>query len=85
MKYIRSKILVTLVCALMVNMVSVDSFAIGIDRVNIKTDAISSLPGGYDIQKTEIITKYRTYYGKLQYRRWNVTKGKWVDPHWIDT
>ncbi len=40
--------------------------------------------GGATIQATDVIeTKYRLYYGKIQYRRWNATKGKWVDPHWI--
>ncbi len=31
-----------------------------------------------------IVTKTRVYNGKLQYRRWNQTKGVWVDPYWID-
>ncbi|MCD7836695.1 MAG: hypothetical protein LUG83_08645 [Lachnospiraceae bacterium] len=30
-----------------------------------------------------IITKYRTYNGVLQYRRWNETRGVWVDDEWI--
>ena len=30
-----------------------------------------------------IIYKYRTYNGRLQYRRWNETQGYWVDPEWI--
>ena len=39
-----------------------------------------------DIQPyAEVIeTKFRTYNGKLQYRRWNATYGYWVDPDWID-
>ncbi|RKJ78978.1 hypothetical protein D7X33_09075 [Butyricicoccus sp. 1XD8-22] len=32
----------------------------------------------------EIITKFRRYNGVIQYRRWNATKGYWVDPDWID-
>ncbi len=32
----------------------------------------------------EIVMKFRTYNGKRQYRRWNATKGVWVDPYWID-
>lgn len=28
--------------------------------------------------------KYRTYFGVLQYRRWNATRGYWVDPYWIN-
>ena len=31
----------------------------------------------------EIVRKYRTIYGVLQYRRWNQTKGVWVDDDWI--
>ena len=30
-----------------------------------------------------IVTKYRAYQGKLQKRRWNETRGYWVDPYWI--
>lgn len=22
--------------------------------------------------------------GRLQYRHWNATRGRWVEPHWID-
>lgn len=31
-----------------------------------------------------IIYKYRVNNGRLQYRRWNDTQGKWVDNYWID-
>jgi hypothetical protein len=31
-----------------------------------------------------IVKKYRINHGKQQYRRWNETRGKWVDPAWID-
>lgn len=30
-----------------------------------------------------IVTKYRNYHGTLQYRRWNETRGYWVDKEWI--
>lgn len=30
-----------------------------------------------------IVTKYRDYHGVLQYRRWNETRGYWVDKEWI--
>ena len=30
-----------------------------------------------------IVTKYRAYQGKLQKRRWNETRGYWVDQYWI--
>lgn len=31
----------------------------------------------------EIVTKFRAYNGKIQYRRWNQTRGYWVDKDWI--
>ena len=31
-----------------------------------------------------IVVKVRYYNGKYQYRRWNETRGYWVDPEWID-
>jgi len=31
-----------------------------------------------------IIVVTRMYYGKLQYRRWNETRNRWVDPYWIN-
>ena len=31
-----------------------------------------------------IVYKYRFESGKYQYRRWNETRGYWVDPYWID-
>ncbi len=32
----------------------------------------------------KIVKKYRYNNNVLQYRRWNETKGCWVDPDWID-
>lgn len=31
-----------------------------------------------------IVRVYRIYNGRPQYRRWNETKGCWVDPAWIN-
>lgn len=36
------------------------------------------------LSKDIIIKKYRYYKGKRQYRRWNDTKKRWVDPKWIN-
>ena len=38
--------------------------------------------GTYSQDVVEYI--YRVYNGVLQYRRWNATKGIWVDPAWIN-
>lgn len=35
------------------------------------------------IMADTIVTKFRIYNGLTQYRRWNATKGVWVDPYWI--
>ncbi len=39
-----------------------------------------------NLYTTDIIEyKYRiSSTGKLQYRRWNASRKKWVDPYWID-
>ena len=31
-----------------------------------------------------IILKYRLHNGVYQCRRWNETRGYWVDPYWMD-
>lgn len=31
-----------------------------------------------------IVTKYRWNVDHIEYRRWNQTQNKWVDPYWID-
>lgn len=77
-------ILVVLLSIFMANIVPVTSFAVSANNVEIKADAVNYLPSGYEVQKAQIITKYRMYNGKLQRRRWNVTTGKWVDPYWIN-
>lgn len=35
-----------------------------------------------DTQADQIGYKYRSINGYLQKRRWNYTKGVWVDPYW---
>lgn len=36
------------------------------------------------VQRSDVIvTKYRVSHGVLQYRRWNETRGYWVDDDWI--
>ena len=36
--------------------------------------------------RADIIETYyrKTPEGKLQYRHWNSTKGRWVEPDWVD-
>lgn len=46
--------------------------------------AVTDESGVQILSTDKIVTKYRVYDGKWQYRRWNETKECWVDPHWID-
>ena len=47
------------------------------------TDTIRVADSGIQPYADVIVTKYRMYEGKLQKRRWNETRGFWVDPYWI--
>ena len=38
----------------------------------------------YNIQADVIVRYYRMHNGHLQYRRYNETRGYWVDSHWIN-
>lgn len=48
MKCIKNMLFVILLCVLIVNIISFNSFAIETDKVKIKTNAISSLPSDYN-------------------------------------
>lgn len=55
------------------------------------TDITPPTAGTYKVnppdepQIDQIETKFRTTVdGRIQYRRWNATRGYWVDPYWID-
>lgn len=38
-----------------------------------------------EMQRADVIVKrYRMHNDIVQYRRWNETRGCWVDPDWID-
>ena len=42
-------------------------------------------PKSSNMLRADVIEKkFRVYYGKVQYRHWNRTRGKWVEDHWID-
>lgn len=81
MKYIRNSTLVV-VLIIMLYISSVNSYAAGTNELQIKVT--NYLPNNYNVQKLDIIKKYRYYCGRLQYRRWNETTGQWIDPYWID-
>ena len=49
-----------------------------ISKQNIEVSEIQSTP-----RADVIVLKTRLYKGKTQYRRWNETRGYWVDPSWL--
>lgn len=53
--------------------------------VSAMSDSISTYSiSTYSADEDVIVYKFRTYNGRTQYRRWNETKQKWVDPYWIN-
>lgn len=37
------------------------------------------------VMRTDVIVyRFREYKHRTQYRRWNVTRKRWVDPRWIN-
>lgn len=80
MKKKISALLLAVCCA---QFISVGSYAAEVKPVETaETYAASS---GIEIMSTDVIVKkYRVYNGRLQYRRWNQTKNRWVDAGWID-
>ncbi len=75
----RKKIALFLAVALSVQIVSLDINAADVKVV----EEVSESSGIEVLSQDTIVTKYRLYNGKTQYRRWNATKGCWVDPAWI--
>lgn len=76
----KKKIALFLALALSVQVASLD-----IQAADIKVaEEVSVLSGIEVLSQDTIVMKYRIYNGKPQCRRWNATKGCWVDPAWID-
>lgn len=41
--------------------------------------------GNDKMERADVIEyRFRTYNGVNQYRRWNATQNRWVDPDWIN-
>ncbi len=61
----------------MTGMYKVDAAEIQNDCETIEAD------GAIEPRADVIVTKFRVVNGVTQYRRWNETKGYWVDSDWI--
>lgn len=73
---------------LVVAMIALGLVAIVPSVSEVKAAEVSSVPEVTTEDSTVMPTadvievKYRIYDGKLQYRRWNATRGYWVDSTW---
>lgn len=75
-----------LLCAVMMITSAVFVSAAEVESAEIEETTINAAitPPDAEIQADEIVWKTRIYNGQLQKRRWNKSKGIWVDPDWID-
>ncbi len=64
-------------------MIAVSAMTATAQAASIDPPAAQSADTGIQPHADVIVTKYRAYQGKLQKRRWNETRGYWVDPYWI--
>ena len=85
MKYMKKKLLiVATVCASLF----VVAPAVSVSAAEVESEVqVQSEQSDIGIAPCadEIVTKFRLYKKtKLQYRRWNQTRGYWVDKDWID-
>lgn len=55
-----------------------------VEASNLTANVYQSSSDKLVLRADVIETKTRIYHGRQQYRRWNKTRGKWVDPAWID-
>ncbi len=74
-------------CALVCASLLAATAAMGAGAEELDTAAVSSdSNAGISPQAADVIEyryRYEPYTKKLQYRRWNVTQGRWVDSVWI--
>lgn len=79
----RRKIFGLIICLLLMNTVCLLPVS-AYGEVSVH-ESIDTLNGGSIVPYADRIeTRYRTYKGVKQYRRYNLTKKCWVDPKWIN-
>lgn len=78
------KFLCGLFAAMFMTFLVPSSYALDAPIAPIAPAAECSSEGDVTTYADVIVYQYRIYNGKYQYRRWNETRGYWVDPYWID-
>lgn len=79
------KLIVVFTLALMMSGAMLSASAEEAEIVEDTTIVTQSVENGRVIapMADKIVTKFRIYNGKHQYRHWNETRGYWVEPDWI--
>lgn len=57
---------------------------VNVDAADVTITKTINANTGVVIYADSIVKKYRVHNGQLQYRRWNETRGYWVDSEWIN-
>ena len=79
----KNFLIVTAMCALLVGVAPIASVSAAEVEQDVQEQTIQSAIGIAPCAD-EIVTKFRINKDKVQYRRWNQTRGYWVDKKWID-
>lgn len=83
MKILFSKKFLTHVLCAVIVLTSLTSTAFAA-QVQMQPSTPTAVNTSIQPRADQITTEYRIHNGVLQYRRWNATKGVWVDPYWIN-
>lgn len=85
MKKLKSFILLALSAMMLTGAAAVQAAEIPEQTTVPAGEIVSTSDTAIEPRADVIVVKYRIEVatGRLQYRRWNETKGCWVDPEWI--
>lgn len=76
-------LIVTAMCALLVGVAPIASVSAAEVEQDVQEQSVQN-DIGVAPYADEIVMKFRVHNNKVQYRRWNQTRGYWVDKKWID-
>ena len=86
MKKLKSFILLALAAMMLTGAAAVQAAEIPEQTTVLAGEIVSASDAEIEPRADVIVLKYRVdpVTGKWQCRRWNETKGCWVDPEWVD-
>lgn len=78
----KNFLIVTAMCALLVGVAPIASVSAAEVEQDVQEQSVQN-DIGVAPYADEIVMKFRVHNNKVQYRRWNQTRGYWVDKDWI--